>query len=104
MTQYVLSYFGEPQFDSQEAGQAHQTKWRAWAGGLGDALVTPAIPLNTPKVVSANGVSNGARPDRLTGYSIVEADSLDRAVEMVTGNPHLEHGTIEVAEVMIMPS
>ena len=60
--------------------------------------------LNTPKVVSANGVTDGTRQDRLTGYSIVEADNLDSAVEMVKGNPHLEHGTIEVAEVMNMPS
>jgi hypothetical protein len=32
----------------------------------------------------------------------VKADSMDAALEMAKGCPHLEHGTIEVAEVKEM--
>ncbi len=69
-------------------------------GGLGDALVNPGTPLGVTKVVSSDGVIDGERSGRLTGYSIVQADSMDAAVEMAKSCPHLEHGTIEVAEVM----
>ena len=38
----------------------------------------------------------------MTGISIVKADSMDAAIEMVKGCPHLEHGTVDVAEAMEM--
>jgi hypothetical protein len=40
--------------------------------------------------------------NRLVGFSIVEADSIDAAVEMAKKCPHLAHGTIDVAEAMDM--
>ena len=37
----------------------------------------------------------------VTGYSILEADSLDSAVQMATGCPHLDAGgTVTVLETM----
>lgn len=100
MVDYVISYFGEPSFNSPEEGSQYQKKWRSWIGGLGDALVNPGTPLKVSKVVRADSVIDGERSVRLTGYSIVRADNMDAAVEMVKSCPHLEHGTIEVAEVM----
>jgi hypothetical protein len=38
----------------------------------------------------------------LSGFSIVKADSMEAVLKMVKGCPHLDHGTIEVAEVMDM--
>jgi hypothetical protein len=38
----------------------------------------------------------------LTGFSAVKTDSIDAAVAMVRGCPHLEHGTVDVAEAMEM--
>ena len=102
MSTYAISYFNEPHFDSPEAGKAYQSKWTAWANNLGKALVTPAVPLAAPKVLTSGGVSDKADRNRLTGYSIVEAGSLDAAVEMAKGCPHLEHGTLEVAEILDM--
>ena len=102
MGNYAISYFGEPSFNSPEEGSLYQTKWRAWVSGLGEALVDPGMPLGASRIVSSDGVTDGARPGRLTGYSIVKADSLDRAVELVKACPHLDHGTVEVSEVMDM--
>lgn len=101
MPNYVIAYHGGKKFESREEGAAYQAKWKAWIGGLGAAVVNPAMPLGKSKIVSAGGVSHG-RPDPLTGFSIVKADSIDAAVEMAEGCPHLAHGTLEVAEVMEM--
>lgn len=102
MPDYVFAYYGEPTFESREAGTEHMTKWRAWMGGLGDAIVNPGCPTGKPKTVSSGGVSDGAGSNRLTGFSVVKADSMDAAIEMAQGCPHLDHGTVDVAEAMDM--
>jgi len=38
----------------------------------------------------------------LTGFSVVTAESLDAALALAGQCPHLDHGTIEVAEIMEM--
>ncbi len=101
MASYVISYFGEPSFASPEEGAQYQQKWLAWANNLGDALTTPAMPLGAPQIVKSTGVTAGERSG-LTGYSIVQADSMAAAVAMAQACPHLEHGFFEVAELMDM--
>jgi len=102
MPKYAFAYYGEPKFKSPEEGAKYMGKWNAWVGGLGDALVNPGTPFGKTKTVSSRGVSDGGGSNRLTGYSIVEAESMDVALEMAMQCPHLEHGTIDVAEAMEM--
>lgn len=102
MSNYAFTYYGEPKFEGPEEGTNYQSKWRAWMGGLGDSLVNPGIPLGKPKTVSSSGVSDFYGENRVTGFSIVKADSLGAAIEMAKKCPHLDHGTIEVAEAMDM--
>ena len=102
MSNYVISYHGGNTPESPEEGAKQMAKWRAWVDGLGDAVVNPGTPLGKPKTVSSGGVSDDAGSDPLTGFSIVKADSMDAALEMAKGCPHLEIGTIEVAEVKEM--
>lgn len=102
MNRYIFACYGEPTFGSPEEGAKHMAKWKAWVAGLGDLLIDPGTPLGKPKSVSAKGVSDGRGTDRLMGYSIVKAESMDAAVELAKGCPFVEHGTIDVAEVMQM--
>ncbi len=102
MTNYVLTYYGEPKFKSPEEGGNYMAKWLAWTDGLGDALLNPSVPMGKSKTVSANSVSDDGRSIRLTGFSIVKADSMDAAIQVAKRCPHLEHGTIDVAEAMEM--
>ena len=101
MAEYVLAYHGGRQPESPEAGAAQMAKWKAWLAGLGDAVVNPGTPLGPSRMVSADGVAEGG-PDRLNGFSIVKADSLEAAVDMAKACPFLEMGSIEVAEVKQM--
>ena len=48
MSNYVFAYYGEPKFGSSQEGAKYQEKWRAWVGGLGDALLSPATPMGVP--------------------------------------------------------
>ena len=98
MPNYVIAYHGGTKFASPAEGAKHMTKWRAWMGGLGDAVVNPGAPFGKSKTVSSDGVSDGGGPNGLAGYSIMKADSMDAAVEMAKACPHLDIGTIEVAE------
>ena len=102
MKTFTFAYYGEPNYESPEEGAKGMEKWKAWVGGLGDALVNPGTPLGKPKTVSSGGVSDDGGSNRLTGFSIVKADSMDAALDMAKGCPHLEHGTVDVAEVMEM--
>ncbi len=103
MSNYVLAYHGGKKPESPEEGAKYMAKWKAWIGGLGDAVVNPATPLGKSKTVSSGGVLDDGGSNPLSGFSIVKADSMDAALEMAKGCPHLElGGTLEVAEVMEM--
>ncbi len=102
MSNYVFTYYGEPKFQSPEEGGKYMAKWKAWVGNLGDALINPGVPFGRSKTVSSTGVSDDAGSNRVTGFSIVKADSMDAALKMAKACPHLEHGTMGVHEAMEM--
>ncbi len=103
MPNYVLTYYGEPKFESPEEGAKQMARWQSWVVGLGDAMVNPGTPLGKAKIVSSDGVSDDDGSNRVTGFSTVKADSMDAALEMAKGCPFLESGgAIQVAEVMEM--
>ncbi len=103
MSNYVFAYHGGKRPESPEEGAKHMAKWKAWIGGLGDAVVNPGTPLGKSKTVSSAGVSDDGGSNPMSGFSIVKADSMDAALEMAKECPLLEiGGTLEVAEVMEM--
>ena len=102
MSSYIFAYHGGKKPETPEAGAELMAKWKVWMGGLGDAMVNPGNPVGMSKTVSSGGVSDDGGSNPLSGFSIVKAVSMDAALEMAKGCPHLEHGTIEVAEVMEM--
>ncbi len=102
MSNYILAYHGGKKPESPEEGAKQMAKWKAWVGGLGDAMVDPGTPLGKSKTVSSGGVSDDGGSNPLIGYSIVKADSMDAALDMAKGCPFLDMGTIEVAEVKEM--
>jgi hypothetical protein len=101
MPKYIIAYRGEPKFESPQEGAVQMAKWKAWIGGLGDAVVNPGTPLAKGKLVSSRGVADNGE-NRLTGFSMVLADNMDAAHELAQRCPHVEHGTVKVAEVMEM--
>jgi hypothetical protein len=99
MPNFVFAYHGSrrPQNPAQ-----HMAKWKAWVAGLGGALVNPGVAVGKSMTVSADGASEGGGPNPLSGFSIVTAKDMNAAIALTRGCPHLDIGTIEVAEDMQM--
>ena len=80
--------------------------WTGWFTTLGAAVVNPGNPtLPTVKHLAGNGaVADGPVGVACTGFSIVKADSYDKAVELAKSCPHLGAGgqitVYETVEVM----
>ena len=102
MPNYVFAYYGEPNFKNPDEGKKHMAEWGAWVKGLGAVMTDPGVPLKAPKTVSSKGVKEGGGPNRLTGYSVVKASSIEEAIAMAKSCPHVNYGTIDVAEAMEM--
>jgi YCII-related domain len=104
MPNFSFTYYTDPtlNFEGSGDGNTQREKFQAWFKGLGDIVVIPNTPFGVPKTVSADGVLDNARVNRLTGFCIVKAESIDKAIEMAKGCPFLEIGTLDVAEVFEM--
>ena len=104
MTKFVFAYHGGPKSMTPEEGKAHMGKWMAWMESLGDAVVDRGLPVGKSKTVGPGGVTDDGGSNPLSGFTIVQADSIDAAVEMAKQSPHVDAGgTIEVAPAMGMP-
>jgi hypothetical protein len=96
MAKFLLIYTGGVR-DTQptpEESAAIIKDWTDWFDSLGENLVDAGNP-TTPmaKAIASDGaVSDGAPGEMATGYSIIQADSLDAATEAAKGCPQLKAG------------
>ena len=105
MSEFMFAYHGGKKPESPEEGAEMMEKWHAWIADLGDAMVNPGTPVGMSKTVSSSGVADDGGPNPLSGFSVVKADSMEAALEIAKSCPFLDtEGTIEVAEMMEMPS
>jgi ribosome-associated toxin RatA of RatAB toxin-antitoxin module len=100
MAKYVFVYKGGGGMaQTEEAQQAAMAAWGQWFGQLGAAVVDGGNPFGPSKSVSPAGKVTDGGPSGLSGYSIVNAGSLDAAAEMAKGCPVLASGgTVDVYE------
>ena len=104
MPNFIYAYHGGKKPDTPEEIDKEMAKWDAWFKDLGAAVVNPGNPVGLSKTVSASGVADNGGANPLSGFTIVQADTIDSAVEMAKGCPMVGSGsgTVEVAEVMQM--
>jgi hypothetical protein len=98
MAKYVFIYKGGGMPESEEEGQRLMAAWQSWLDGLGAAVTDIGNPFGASTSVGNGGTSG------LTGYTIVEAGSLDDAAAKADGCPILEggRGSVEVYETIAM--
>ena len=100
MGNYVLAYQGGGMATTDEERAAAMAAWGGWFGQLGSAVVDAGNPFAGSTSVSSDGSANGAGRSGLTGYSIIEAGSLEAAGDLVKGCPILANGgSVDVYEV-----
>lgn len=100
MEKYLLVYHGGGGMaETPEAQQAVMAQWTKWFESLGPAVVDGGNPVMKTQMVGAGAASAGGAP--VSGYSVLQADSLAAAVKMAEGCPILGvGGGIEVCETM----
>ena len=88
-----------------EQGAEVLAKWQSWMGKVGSALVDVGTPFGPGTSVVDDGTVKAA--SATTGYSIVEAASLDEAAKLADGHPYLSEGrgdfAIDIFEMMPVP-
>lgn len=102
MPDFIFAYHGGAKPESEEEGKAMMMRWMKWVEDMGDAMINPGTPVGMSKTVSASGVEDHGGPDPLMGFSVVRSDSMEAVLEHAKNCPHLEIGTIEVAEMIEM--
>src|ERR1700733_9901811 len=86
-----------------EQMEAGMKMWMAWFEKAGSAIVDTGSPLGNPTTVTSAG--SEAKPSSVTGYGIIEAESMAAAAELLSGHPHFyaPGASIEILEAIPMP-
>jgi hypothetical protein len=99
MAKYLLLYRGGSMPETEDEQARVMQAWDAWFHQLGSAVADGGNPFTpTSRAIAPDGsVGDGSAGP--SGYSILEADSLDTAVTLAKGCPVLQGGaSIDVYE------
>lgn len=110
MKKYIVLYYApvgavdQMKNANPEDAKKGMEPWFAWQKKVGLGMVDMGTPLGDAQKVT----KSGAHPSKtaIVGYSILQANSMDEAVEMLKGHPHLEwmNGCeVEVHESLPLP-
>jgi hypothetical protein len=102
MAKFLFLYSGGQIAETPEAQEESMQVWTTWFGSLGDSVVDIGNPFSASSTVTAGGPSDGGA-SKLSGYSIVNAESLSEAAQKADGCPVLQSGgSVEVYEAVPM--
>ena len=79
---------GEMASATPEEMQEGMKPWMEWAKKCGSNLLDFGTPLGNGQKVTKSGTMPSNR--QVIGYSILQAGSMNEAVEMLKGHPHLD--------------
>ena len=104
MPQFIIVYLGGDQPSSPEEGKRNFAKYMEWLSSLGNSAVSPANPLKNTVTVNPDGTVSPGGKTTMSGYTIIEAESMDAALLAAKTCPFLEvGGSLEVSEMAQMP-
>lgn len=94
MAKFVVLYSGgDGMGESEEVQQQIMAEWGAWYGKMGDSIADGGDPFGASKSLTGAGqMQDGPAGTPATGYTIINADSLDAAAKACADHPHLHHG------------
>ena len=93
-TNYVMLYTGGRMPESETEQEATLKAWEDWYGKIGNALVDAGNPFaSRTKSITSDGMIIDSSDDCMpSGYTIIQADSLEAAVSMAKTCPILKDG------------
>ena len=97
----VAKKMADPESEDMKAGMK---PWMDWAQRCGPGLIDLGAPLSNGQKVTKKGTLPSNKD--VVGYSILQAENMEKAVAMLKGHPHIEWTEgceIEVHEAMPLP-
>ena len=105
MAQFIITYLGGNQPETPEEGRAHFDKYIKWINALGETVISAMNPLKDTHHIAPDGVVSSGSGTQMSGFTIIEAASIEAAVEITITCPFTEiGGSLEVSELVQMPS
>ena len=104
MAKYLFVYHGGKHPETEEETAKVLDAWGQWFEGMGAAVVDGGNPVGMSSTVNPDGsVTDNGGANPASGYSLIEASTLDDAVAKARGCPILEAGgSVELAEALDM--
>jgi hypothetical protein len=99
---YLVTYHGGGEMPSApQARQQMAAAFGAWAARVGSAMLDRGAPLGPAKTISGDRLSDGQTAATVSGYTVLRADNLDAAVELLRTHPFLTRGgSLQVSEAL----
>jgi hypothetical protein len=96
----VSEMFANSTPEQMKAGMA---AWQAWYEKCGSAVVDLGAPLDKSTTVKAGAAESGKTA--ITGYSLLQAASMEEAVSLMKDHPHFRGpgATVQILECVPMP-
>ncbi len=104
MAKYLFVYHGGSAPVDPAEVKAAMDAWGAWFGSMGAAVIDGGNPVGKSSTVNPDGsLGSGGGANPASGYSLIEASSLEDAHKKAKGCPILKSGgSIEIAQCMDM--
>ena len=103
MTRYIITYVGGEQPSDPDEGKRHLVRYMEWLASLGESVISPANPFKDTITVHSDGSVSAGSSTTMSGFTIIEADSMEKAIEITKACPFLEiGGSLEVSELLQM--
>ena len=101
MKKFALVYLGGNYPNNEEEANSHHAKYVEWLKALGDTVLIPTIPLKDTMTVSSDRSVKEGGSSAMSGFSIIQADTMAAALSIAQACPFLEiGGSLEVSEMM----
>jgi len=99
MPRYLLAYHGGHVDESQEGRERVMKEFGEWFAELGPRLIDPGNPIARAVTVDGGTVSDRGGSNPVSGYTVIDADDMEAAIELVKRGPIVHGGrTVEIAE------
>ncbi len=96
MKKFIFLYYGYVT-PTKEIGEA----WGKWFESVGDKFVDSGSPFGYGREITKNGTNElPLQHDSLTGYSIINAESMDEAEAIAKTNPMIHSTRVYEADSM----
>ena len=112
MKKYIVIYHApidaleQMRDNTPEQAKDGMAAWMQWAQNCGSHLVDLGNPLGMGQKLNVDGGSSDSER-QVCGYSVLQAESMDHAKELLQGHPHLSgweaRCEIEVHEALPLP-